>query len=227
MSQQSSSVWKQLLQNNEFRKQTAATVVLLSILLYSYGQFIINIERRQGVVLADPVLAMIPSFDVSWFVFFILYSSIFVTIYQLASRPLHILLGFQTFLLMYVFRTVAIYLAPFEPPIGYVPLQDPIISLLVPSDKTLSKDLFFSGHTAVMSLLFLFSHNYLLRIVLAIATLFLMIALAIQHVHYSVDIFIAPLITYTSYRLVISYQASNGVLKSMHFTELKETGLLL
>ena len=54
---------------NEFRKQTFATLALLVVFLFSYGKFILNIEQRPGVVLNDPLLALIPAKDVAWIVF--------------------------------------------------------------------------------------------------------------------------------------------------------------
>ena len=75
-------IWKSHLDANEFRKQTFATFALLVVFLYSYGKFILNIEQRPGVVLTDPILSLIPSMDVSWIVFTIIYSCVVLMVYQ-------------------------------------------------------------------------------------------------------------------------------------------------
>lgn len=226
MSVPNHEIWKSHLQGNEFRKQAIASIILLTILLITYTQFILNIEKRQGIVLPDPILSIIPAYDVSWIVFTMLYSCLILAIYQLMSKPLLLLLGVQTFLVMYVFRTVAIYLAPLDPPMNYVPLKDPFIQFLIHTNDILSRDLFFSGHTAVMMLLFLFAPTRNFRRYVGLCTLILMAGLAVQHVHYSIDIFIAPLATYSSYKLVLKYQMASGILREMQETDIRNLGLV-
>jgi len=219
-------IWKSHLDAHEFRKQTFATLALLVVFLFSYGKFILNIEQRPGVVLNDPLLALIPAKDVAWIVFALLYSCVVLMLYQAATRPFLVLLGFQTFMLMYVFRTAAIYLAPLDPPYGYIPMEDPAVNMLIPNSNILSRDLFFSGHTAVMTIGFLFSTTPNFRMYMGVCTILLMGFLAIQHVHYSIDIFIAPLVTYSSYKLVMKYQTANGLLKEMQEENIRSLGLV-
>ncbi len=210
----------------EFRRQTIGTTALLTLFLFTYGSFILNIEKRQGIVLPDPLLNIIPAADLSWIVFTILYSCLVMAIYQLANKPILLVLGVQTFLLMYVFRSMAIYLTPLDPPAGYIPMVDPMVNVLIPNSNILSRDLFFSGHSAVITITFLFSSTRNFRLYTGICSIILMGCLAVQHVHYSIDILIAPLVTYSSYRLVLKYQMASGILKEKAETEIKELGLV-
>ena len=219
-------IWKSHLDTEEFRKQSFATLSLLVVLLFSYGKFILSIEHRTGVVLNDPILAMIPAKNVALPVFALLYSCVLIMIYQAITRPYFVLLGFQTFMIMYVFRTISIYLAPFDPPLGYIPMEDPAVKLLIPNSNILSRDLFFSGHTAVITMGILFSSNRNYRLIMGVCAVLLMALLMVQHVHYTIDIFIAPLATYSSYRLVMKYQTDNGVLREMEEDHIRSLGLV-
>ena len=55
---------------------------------------------------------------------------------------------------MVIFRTSAINLVPLEPPDTILLLNDPFVQLFG-KGEILTKDLFFSGHTGTLFLLFL------------------------------------------------------------------------
>lgn len=62
-----------------------------------------------------------------------------------------------------------------------------------------SKDLFFSGHTAYMFVIFFCLRNKVEKI-LALAATFIVGALVlVQHVHYTIDVAIAPLFAFLAF----------------------------
>jgi hypothetical protein len=65
----------------------------------------------------------------------------------------------------------------------------------------ITKDLFFSGHTATMVFVCFFLPDMRERKIAIGLTIVLVIFLLIQHVHYSLDILAAPLATWMSIRL--------------------------
>jgi membrane-associated phospholipid phosphatase len=103
---------------------------------------------------------------------------------------------------MVVFRLIAMYVTPFSAPEKLLLLDDPFVQFFG-SGQILTKDLFFSGHTATLFLLFLIADKKSFKIFFLCCTLLVAAAVILQHVHYTVDVFTAPFFAYTSYRIVI------------------------
>jgi hypothetical protein len=92
-------------------------------------------------------------------------------------------------------RMVTITITGFLPPHNLIVLKDPMGSMLY-QYRFISRDLFFSGHTAIVSLLYLcslkkFDKYYTFLAVISVACLLL-----IQHVHYTIDVLFAPIFAY-------------------------------
>jgi membrane-associated phospholipid phosphatase len=108
---------------------------------------------------------------------------------------------------MVIFRAIAMYITPFEAPVTLLPLNDPFVQLFG-QGNILEKDLFFSGHTATLFLLFLLMEKRILKVAFLIFTLVVGISVILQHVHYSIDVFAAPFFAYTSYRIVLFFKGN-------------------
>ena len=87
------------------------------------------------------------------------------------------------------------YVVTLEPPVGMILLADPISSIAYP-DRGFAKDLFFSGHVSTMMVLVLIEKNRLAKILKITGTVIMGFLLAWQHVHYTIDLLAAPVITY-------------------------------
>jgi hypothetical protein len=80
-------------------------------------------------------------------------------------------------------------------------LEDPLVQVVGGASQALTRDLFFSGHTSTMFLLFLAvpgrsAKAFFLACTGAVACLVL-----VQHVHYAVDVLAAPPFAYVAWRL--------------------------
>lgn len=141
---------------------------------------------ESGMLFDDPVLGLLPSADVSIPIFSITYGAILLFALTEWKSKNHIMLfGFSAALLQ-LFRMVSLSLLPLLPPNDLVPLNDPFLNeLIYPGDIT--GDLFFSGHTAMIFVLFFISKKwYYLALVVP-----LMVLLMVQRVHYSIDVLAA------------------------------------
>lgn len=193
--------WKTFFQNKKSRTEFIITLLVLVPLMLSFSQFILFIEQREGVVLNDPLLNTFNPINLTWLTFSLIYLSLIMFFVSVFKDPVKLMIGLQSYGLMVIFRTIAMYLTPLDAPGTLLVLDDPFVQLFGKGD-VLTKDLFFSGHTGTLFLLFLLAENKTLKILFLISTIMVGSAVLLQHVHYSIDVFVAPFVAYCSYRII-------------------------
>jgi hypothetical protein len=192
--------WKEFYKNR--KTEIILTLVFLIIILIIFSNFLEYIEAREGVSLPDPILHLFNPLDLTWLTFGLIYASLIIAIMNFVKEPDKLLLALQSYSLMVVFRLIVMYITPFDAPEKLLSLNDPFVQFFG-SGQVLTKDLFFSGHTATLFLLFLIADKKSLKIFFLCSTLIIAVAVILQHVHYTVDVITAPFFAYTSYRIVI------------------------
>jgi len=193
--------WKSFLKNKKNLAEFIITMIILTVVLISFSQFLHFIEQREGVVLSDPVLRAFNPIYLTWLTFALIYLSLIIFVVTSFNKPDKLLIAFQAYGLMVIFRSIAMYLTPFEAPESILLLNDPFVQLFGEGD-VLTKDLFFSGHTGTLFLLFLLAENQTLKSIFLISTIIVGTAVLLQHVHYSIDVFVAPFVAYGAYRII-------------------------
>lgn len=171
---------------------------MLAVVLTSLANFLNYVEARKGVLLPDPLLNLFNPIDLTWLTFALIYVSLIVAIATLSKNPKRLLFAVQLYTLMVAVRILAMYLLPLQPPEKMIILNDPLVEFFG-TGQTLTKDLFFSGHTATLLILFLVSEKKIIKTIFLISTIVVAIAVLLQHVHYTIDVFAAVFFTYTCY----------------------------
>ncbi|MDP2364871.1 MAG: phosphatase PAP2-related protein [Ignavibacteria bacterium] len=194
--------WKEFLKRKSSTIELVITMVLFVVMLIFLANFVNYVEARQGVVLQDPILSLFQPIDLTWLTFAIIYLSLVIAIATLSKYPQRLLFAIQIYTLMVSVRIIAMYLLPLEPPVSMIILNDPFVEFFG-TGQTLTKDLFFSGHTATLFILFLVSEKKIIKIVFLISTIAVAISVLLQHVHYSIDVFAAVFFTYACYKLIL------------------------
>ncbi len=170
-----------------------------------FNRFFDFVEGREGARLEDYLLMVMPSYNVSWIVFFFLYSGIIFGIYSHLNHPKTILIIFQTYILVTFMRIITITFLPLEPPVGYIPLREPFVQLFTSGGKIISKDLFFSGHMSTILSLYFASHRKYVREFLLFCTMMIGTMVLLQHVHYTIDVVVAVPATYLVFLFAKKY----------------------
>jgi len=204
--------WKSFLKDKKNLTEFIITAVIVTGVIIAFSHFLLFIEQREGVVLNDPILRTFNPLDLTWLTFALIYLSLIIFVVTTFNKPDKLLIAFQAYGLMLIFRTIAMYLTPFEAPETILLLNDPFVQFFAKGD-ILTKDLFFSGHTGTLFLVFLLAENKTLKIIFLLLTLMVGTAVLLQHVHYSVDVFVAPFVAYGAYRII----------KKLHIKISKET----
>ncbi|MBS1600547.1 MAG: phosphatase PAP2 family protein [Bacteroidetes bacterium] len=192
--------WKLAWQSPIFRKKIIIGVFLVLVILGFFPLFFQTIEKRQGILLHDWILVRIPSYDVSIFVFIIIWATTVLILFRSVQDPDIFLQFIWAYVFLCLLRMISITLIPLDPPDKLLPMIDPISNAFY-GKKYITKDLFFSGHTSSIFLIFLCLRKKTDKIFALISTIIAGILLLIQHVHYMVDVIAAPFFTFLVYWL--------------------------
>lgn len=183
-----------------FRKSMYGALTGLGLIILFIPYFFCEIEKRNGRVLNDRILAHLPVYNVSVFIFILLYGSLLWMAVKLFNNPVAVLTIFWGYTILSVFRMITISLVALNPPNGIIVLSDPF-SVLFYHNQHVTKDLFFSGHTSIICLVTLclpVKNQQFKGFILA----FLMaVLLLIQHAHYAIDVLAAPVFSWISYQM--------------------------
>ena len=195
------SNWRETYKLKNFQYQLFLSVVILALILFLYTQFLSFVEERQGFSFNDPVLGLISPINLTWLIFVSIYLSLFTGIIILLRNPFKLLLAIQTYMVLILVRIIAMYSLPFNPPSDMIPLNDPFVQYFG-TGELLTKDLFFSGHTATLFLLYLVIDKKPFKQLFLLLTIIVAASVILQHVHYFVDVFAAPFFTFGCFIIV-------------------------
>lgn len=194
--------WRKAWGDRKFRIKTIiGSFVFLGILI-SFPHFFALIEQRKGVLLNDYLLQHIPAADVSTITFVFIWSVIVFLIVRCVQDPSLFILAFISMILLFISRMITMTLFPLEPPVGLIPLVDPVSNLFYGGPKVfITRDLFYSGHTSTQFMIFLCLPRKKDKLVALFSSIVVGMMVLIQHVHYSIDVIGAFVCTYFVYLL--------------------------
>jgi hypothetical protein len=167
-------------------------------------------DTKEGIQLNDWILQRLPAMDVSVFIVTIMGSAALLFALRGVGNPNILITFLFALILELIARMITITATGFMPPHNLIVLRDPMGSMLY-QYRFISRDLFFSGHTAIVSLLYFCSLKKFDRLYTFLATISVACLLLIQHVHYTVDVLFAPIFAYGCYWLskkIITYQSA-------------------
>ncbi|MCW3070686.1 MAG: hypothetical protein JWO44_576 [Bacteroidetes bacterium] len=186
------------------RKNTNVFIITagsLALILFAFLHFLTFNEARSGYHFNDPVLNLFSARDLSLLTFILTYGfAITGLVIALFDPPVFVKL-LAAYAVLTVLRICSLYLLPLEPPAGIIPLEDVLLRFSFYSGRANLKDLFFSGHTATIFLFAFAFKNTLLKIIFGVAAILIGVLLMLQHVHYSIDVIVAPFVAWLATRL--------------------------
>jgi len=195
-----SRIWKLQLKDSNYSITLSISIINLVLVLLALTSFLQFNESRTGALLNDPFLNLFSPINLTWFTFALLYGGLIISLIYLINNPKLLVLAFLCYSILSIFRMLAMNLIPLNPPANMIALVDPFVEFFG-GGETLTKDLFFSGHTSLMFLLFLIIKEKKLKKTFLYATIMVGSSVLLQHVHYTIDVFAAPFFAYVSYQL--------------------------
>ena len=192
-----------------FKNPKAWLLLLGSVVLLFIGFNVIFyamflVEDRPGAILFDPVHHFLPApINFSNQIFISTYSAVFVIAMDSLSKGPNqlskVCLGYAMILFL---RSASMILVPLDPPEGLILLIDPLIFFFNPESFVATRDLFFSGHCASLAFFYFIVKNKYAKYVLGFLNVFVIIAISLQRVHYTIDIIGGVIVAYGVYRFI-------------------------
>jgi hypothetical protein len=179
-------------------------ISILTGILVAFPFFFRAIEDRNGYAFTDWFLEWIPAHNVSIAVFFLIWSCCLLLVLRIIRDPMMLLVMLWAYDGVTLVRMASIALISLNPPAGLIPLADPITNQFY-GDHFITHDLFFSGHTTTVFLIFLCLKKKADRIYALFSSVILAVLLLVQHVHYTIDVLAAPVFTFAVYRLALLF----------------------
>lgn len=192
--------WQFAFKANGFRTKILISTSLLLLYAFVAPLLFEFIQQRNGYTLSDYVLLHLPVHNLSLPIFTILYFLIASGILVLIFHPKNFLRTLVAYVILTTLRFSTILLVPLDPPGNIVELRDPLVHFFF-YQQTVTKDLFFSGHTSILVLFALTIPYKQVRYLLLIGAGIIGFMLLIQHAHYTIDILFAPLFAWLSVTL--------------------------
>jgi hypothetical protein len=192
--------WRDAAKNKQFIAMLAVTAVAFIGLLVFISYFQIYIENRSGVAFEDPITSAIPAISLDTLTFVAIYLAHIVAVWLTLKNPRQFLTFLLGELLVYIFRVVAMYLMPLDAPYGTIVLYDPFL-IWFGGGEIITKDLFFSGHTATTFMAFLITTNKKAKIFVFLMLILVVCGVLLQRVHYTVDVYAAFFFAFTAYKM--------------------------
>ena len=193
----SNSTWSEAWASSFFRKKVIIGVLLFASILLILPTFFSKIEARQGIVLNDWLLKRIPSMDFSVVIFILVWSTSLLILVRCIQKPAIFLMTLYFLIIITLLRIITISIIPLDPPNGLIILKDPITSLSYGGSSVfITKDLFFSGHTANLFMFYLCLQKKRDKLFALSTSLLVGLLVLVQHVHYSIDVIGAIVFTY-------------------------------
>lgn len=178
-----------------YKRLTVAGISILLGTLIIMPHFFQTIEKREGTLLSDWVLAAIPAQDVSIPIFIFIWGTTLLIIIRAIQNPTIFITFLWSYVIVTLSRLISISLIPLNAPTDLIPLIDPISNYFY-GETFVTKDLFYSGHVSTQFLMFLCFKKSSDKIFSLCAVVSVAVLLLIQHVHYTLDIVAAPIFSY-------------------------------
>jgi len=193
--------WQHYWQEKKNRVAFFVSILLLALVLFCFLHFLTYNESRQGYRFNDPILSLFSPLDFSVITFGITYFMGLSGIAIALKKPKLFVQIVQAYILITFFRMLSMYLLPLEAPADIIPLKDFFLQNTFYSGRDNLKDLFFSGHTATIFLFGIYFSDKKLKIIFFLGSIVIGTLVMLQHVHYSIDVFFAPLFAIVAARI--------------------------
>ncbi|NOS92950.1 MAG: phosphatase PAP2 family protein [Cyclobacteriaceae bacterium] len=196
--------WKDAFNSTPYKLYLALNLIaLVGFVLLLPGFFNDVIQPKPGIQLNDWFMNLFEPRDWSTFIFIIIFAAPALFFLTNFRNPEAVLLSLQCYVIVNYMRVASIYLFTLEAPDGLIALNDPFLAKVAyGGNAVFVKDLFFSGHTSTLAIVYFIEKRKSLKTILLLLTIIIGLLLIWQRVHYTIDIIGAWVITWLVFKAI-------------------------
>ncbi len=196
--------WKDAFNSTPYKLYLALNIIaLIGFVLLLPGFFNNVIQPKPGIQLNDWFMNLFEPRDWSTLIFIVIFAAPALFFIANFKKPEAVLLALQCYVIVNYMRVASIYFFTLEAPEGLIALKDPFLAKVAyGGNAVFVKDLFFSGHTSTLAIVYFIEQRKSLKTILLLLTLLIGLLLIWQRVHYTIDIMGAWVITWLVYKAI-------------------------
>lgn len=193
--------WKQIFQSN-LKYLFLSTIVFLIVFQQINLHMLVFFQHRsESIIPFHPLINFITPRPIGTELNIFFYLTLFISLLYFLAKPKMLLIVTHALLLMWMVRWLTMYLLPLATPPHKVPLHD----IIAYAHYFISRDLFFSGHTAMLVIILCAIKNRWLFIYAFVMTIVIIALLLVGHQHYLLDIICAPFFAVICYQVSVKF----------------------
>ncbi|QJD94892.1 hypothetical protein HH214_02855 [Mucilaginibacter robiniae] len=193
--------WKTTWQTPSLRILMLIGCFIAAILISVLPIFFQNIEKRPGIQLNDRILSHTPAYNVSIYLFLIIWSMALLTLVRAVYKPEIFIKYLWLYSAICITRMITITLIPLAPPANLMNLVDPLTGVFY-GHANITKDLFYSGHVSTLLAMYYCLHKKSDKRFALLGAVVVGVLVLVQHVHYTIDVLAAPLFVFVLNKLL-------------------------
>jgi hypothetical protein len=196
--------WAEAISNRKFVFHFVCWLLGLAMFIALLPHFLNGIlAPKPGIQLNDFILNFFHPKDWSVEIFILIFGAPALFFLSNFNNPEKVLLSVQCYVVVNFMRITSLYFFTLEAPEGIIPLADPFLAIVAYGGRDVFvKDLFFSGHTSTLFIIFLIERRRLIKIILLMSALMVGFLLMWQRVHYTIDVIGAVFVTFFVYWVI-------------------------
>ena len=118
--------WHEAWSNVVFRRKVITGMTIVIVIMACFPFFFQKIEQRQGIVMNDPLLRILPAHNISVPLFIIIWGLSTLAAIRAVQTPRVFLVFAWSWIILSIFRMLTITLVPLDAPAGLIGLVDPL-----------------------------------------------------------------------------------------------------
>lgn len=179
-------------------KHFTVTFLILMFVVFLFNRFLLWNEYREGLHYQDPLFHYFDARDYSIAIVLMLYSSVGFFLFYNIKSPLLLSKFVWSYIFILIMRMVVLFFLPLYCDPNAIKLEDPVLNNIIYPNNYVERDLFFSGHAAMVFSFYLCFTNVAIKRFYLIGTIAVSTLLVLQKVHFTIDVLAAPLFSFLS-----------------------------
>lgn len=179
-------------------KYFTLTFLFLLFTVFLFNRFLLWNEFREGIYYEDPLFEYFTARNYSLQVTLLLYASVGFFLFYNIKKPLILSRFVWSYIFILFMRMIALLVLPLYCDPNAVKLEDPIVNTLIYPNYYVERDLFFSGHAAMVFSFYGCFKNAIIKRAYLLVGIIVSCLLVLQKVHFTIDVIAAPIFSFIS-----------------------------